>query len=199
VVSVKAKMELGSSVLCFYSLHHREHTMPATPSHSASLRRATNEDALGILDCLQAAFEPHRDSYSQNAYLDTVLTPNTLEDRLARMHVFVAETPAGKIIGTIACHAMNHGEGHLRGMAVLPSCQGTGIAAQLLQHAEAELRRQKCTHITLDTTAPLERAMRFYEKFGYRRSGKITDFFGMPLFEFRKSVRSEETCCGFSS
>jgi N-acetylglutamate synthase-like GNAT family acetyltransferase len=96
--------------------------MPATPSHFAIfVRRAVNDDAPGILDCLQEAFAPHRDAYSQDAYLDTVLAPNTLEDRLARMHVFVAETPAGKIVGTIACHAMNHGEGHLRGMAVLPS------------------------------------------------------------------------------
>jgi ribosomal protein S18 acetylase RimI-like enzyme len=63
----------------------------------------------------------------------------------------------------------------------------------LLQHAEAEHCRQKCTHITLDTTPPLERAMRFYEKFGYRRSGRTTDFFGMPLFEYYKDFRSIKT------
>jgi len=30
--------------------------------------------------------------------------------------------------------------------------------------------------------------MRFYEKFGYRRSGKISDFFGMSLFEYGKCL-----------
>jgi hypothetical protein len=29
--------------------------------------------------------------------------------------------------------------------------------------------------------------MRFYEKNGYRRTGKITDFFGMLLIEYAKS------------
>jgi hypothetical protein len=31
--------------------------------------------------------------------------------------------------------------------------------------------------------------MRFYEKHGYRRSGKVTDFFGMDLYEFVKELR----------
>ena len=38
------------------------------------------------------------------------------------------------------------------------------------------------------TTEPLERAMRFYEKHGYRRSGRVTDFFGMTLHEWVKSL-----------
>lgn len=29
--------------------------------------------------------------------------------------------------------------------------------------------------------------MTFYEKHGYRRSGTIRDFFGMPLFEYVKT------------
>jgi ribosomal protein S18 acetylase RimI-like enzyme len=62
-----------------------------------------------------------------------------------------------------------------------------------LNHAEAELRRQHCTRITLDTTEPLQRAMSFYEKFGFRRSGKISNFFGMPLFEYQKSLRPNRT------
>jgi hypothetical protein len=30
--------------------------------------------------------------------------------------------------------------------------------------------------------------MRFYEKHGYRRSGKVGGFFGMPLYEFVKNL-----------
>jgi len=162
-------------------------TMPASRQFPGiSIRSVTNTDAPEILACLHAAFAPFRDSYCSAAYLDTVLTPETLQDRLAHMRVFVGENPAGQIVGTIACQAMNCGQGHLRGMAILPAWQGTGIATVLLQHAEAELRRQNCTRITLDTTTPLERAIRFYEKLGYRRSGKITDLYGMPLFEFHK-------------
>jgi len=32
--------------------------------------------------------------------------------------------------------------------------------------------------------------MRFYEKHGYRRSGKVSDFFGMPLVEYAKPLQT---------
>jgi len=189
-------MVLGHASPFSYPQTCAKNAMAASPSPSAiSIRSATNNDAPEILACLRAAFAPYRDSYSTAAYLDTVLTPETLQDRLAHMQVFVAETSSGEIVGTIACQTISQHEGHLRGMAVLPTCQGTGFAAQLLAHAEAELRRQNCTRITLDTTAPLERAMHFYEEFGYRRSGKISDFFGMPLFEFHKPLPTIEASC----
>ena len=144
------------------------------------------EDAPGILDCLGAAFEKYRDFYSPAAFLDTVLTPETLRERLLDMVVFVAINHSGHTVGTVACAVINQEEGHIRGMAVRPACHGAGIAAQLLRHAESELLGRKCARITLDTTEPLQRAMRFYEKYGFRRSGKIADFFGMPLIEYHK-------------
>jgi putative acetyltransferase len=119
-----------------------------------------------------------------------VLTPETIEERLAKMAVFVAVNDSNQVIGTIACQVVGQDEGHLRGMAVLPAWHGAGVASLLLQRGECELRKKGCTHVTLDTTAPLARAMRFYERNGYRRSGKIADFFGMPLFEYHKSLRS---------
>jgi ribosomal protein S18 acetylase RimI-like enzyme len=153
-----------------------------------SIRRATSNDAAGILACLASAFEPYRRSYTSGAYSDTVLDSQTLNDRLRSMSVFVAVTESGEIAGTIACQRVSDDEGHLRGMAVLPHWQGHRIADQLLRAAEAELQ-DKCARITLDTTEPLQRAMKFYEKHGYRRSGRVTDFFGMTLFEYIKILQ----------
>ena len=154
-----------------------------------TVRQATATDAPGILDCLRTTFEPYRTSYTTEGFSDTVLTPETVQQRLSSMRVLVAVDEAGDIVGTIACAVINADEGHLRGMAVLPEWQGRGIAERLLQSAEAELARSQCSRITLDTTEPLRRAMRFYEKQGYRASGKITDFFGMPLHEYVKNLR----------
>jgi ribosomal protein S18 acetylase RimI-like enzyme len=153
-----------------------------------AIRRATSADAPGILACLGAAFEDYRDLYTPEAFLDTVLTPKTLQERLEKMAVFVATDSGNQIVGTIACVVLTAEEGHLRGMAVFPSMRGTGIAEELLNHAESELRSCKCRRITLDTTELLQRAMRFYEKRGYSRSGKITDFLGMRLIEHYKSI-----------
>ena len=156
--------------------------------HRIVIRRATAADAPAILDCLAAAFEPYRASYTPGAYLDTVLTTETVFQRLQSMQVFVAVLSDQLIAGTIACSLSGEGEGHLRGMAVQPERQGQGVAEKLLRAAEAHLREEKCSRISLDTTEPLLRAMRFYEKHGYRRSGKTTDFFGMPLHEFVKEI-----------
>jgi GNAT superfamily N-acetyltransferase len=73
-------------------------------------------------------------------------------------------------------------------MAVLPRWQGKGVASALLEAAETELRNQRCNRVTLDTTEPLMRAMRFYERRGFTRSGRVSDFFGMPLHQWVKRM-----------
>ena len=156
---------------------------------SISIRKATPDDAPGILECLRLAFEPYRESYTPWAFEDTVMTPSTIRHRLTRMSVFVAVTEAGQISGTIGCAAAPEGEGHIRGMAVHPACAGNGVARLLLEAVEAELGQRGCTRVTLDTTQPLERAIRFYVRNGFQSTGVVRDFFGMPLFEYAKDLR----------
>ena len=156
-------------------------------NHVIVVRRARESDADAILACLAAAFEPVRSQYTADGFADTVLSRQTIETRLASMSVFVALND-GSIIGTIGCNATTPEEGHLRGMAVLPSWQGTPVAQSLLEAAESELRNLRCQKVTLDTTEPLRRAIRFYEKNGYRATGQVKDFFGMRLFEFSKPL-----------
>ena len=160
--------------------------MPSIPS--VSIRRATSLDEEGILRCLQAAFAPYQHLYTASAFDDTVLTPQLLVQRLRTMSVFVAEISSGQIVGTVACGLLSRAEGHLRGMGVLPEWQGRGVAKQLLDGAEAELRASGCKRVTLDTTEPLVPAMHFYERNGFRRTGKISDFFSMPLIEYAKEI-----------
>ena len=155
-----------------------------------AVRKVILADKVQVLDCLQEAFNPFRDAYTPAAFLDTVLTPATLEQRFKTMSLFVAVDRAEDIVGTVGCGVATSGEGHLRGMAVRLDWQGAGVATELLQHAEAELARKGCACITLDTTEPLQRAMIFYEKHGYRRSGITRDFFGMPLLEYCKELNS---------
>jgi GNAT superfamily N-acetyltransferase len=154
-----------------------------------SIRNARSEDAPEILACLREAFEEFRERYTADAYLDTVLTPETLRERREKMMAFVAVNPVGQVVGTIAASIVGAEEGHLRGMGVLPSVRGTGIAARLLSYAESELCCRNCKRIALDTTEPLQRAMRFYDKQGYQRSGRMRDFFGMRLIEYQKALR----------
>ena len=160
------------------------------PTAEIKIRPARNDDkdAFAILKCLAAAFEVYRKHYSPPAFADTTLTNETVHVRLQQMHVLIA-TVSGNVVGTIA--AAWHPEikeAHLRGMAVLPEWHGRGVAAKLLTAIEAWLLSRGCNRITLDTTIPLAAAMKFYEKHGYHRSGKIGDFFGMPLIEYEKQL-----------
>lgn len=106
---------------------------------------------------------------------------------MAEMHVLVA-CFQDEIVGTIAGAVEQKGQGHLRGMAVLPRFHGSGVATKLLRAIEEWLRHQGCSRITLDTTEPLLPAMRFYEKHSYVHSGRVSDFFGMPLLEYVKEL-----------
>jgi GNAT superfamily N-acetyltransferase len=153
---------------------------------SFTVRRADPKDGEGILACLASAFAPYRNKYTPAALKDTMLDSESIQRRLREMCVFVA-VAQGRVVGTLACAASGE-EAHLRGMAVLPDWQGRGAASALLEAAEAEVRNQHRKRVTLDTTEPLARAMRFYERHGFTRSGRVSDFFGMPLHEWIKSL-----------
>src|SRR5262249_47204743 len=96
------------------------------------IRKATNSDSEGILCCLRDSFEPLRASYTPDAFLDTVLTPATVRQRLADMTVLVAIDAEGEVIGTISYALLSRDEGHIRGMAVRPDWQRFGVAQRLL-------------------------------------------------------------------
>ncbi|MDH4070923.1 MAG: GNAT family N-acetyltransferase, partial [Ignavibacteria bacterium] len=142
-------------------------------SESFVVRKALAADAGGIPDCLRSAFEPYRADYTPDGFSDTILSPATIRSRFREMTLFVALTPEREVIGTIGCNIVGGGEGHLRGMAVRPDHQGSGVAQRLLLAVETELRGQGCTKVTLDTTEVLKRARRFYERNGYRVSGVV--------------------------
>jgi GNAT superfamily N-acetyltransferase len=63
-----------------------------------------------------------------------------------------------------------------------------GIAQLLLETAQAEIRAWGCSRVTLNTTQPLVRAVRFYRKNGFTATGAVHHSFGMPLYEFEKKL-----------
>ena len=153
-----------------------------------TIRPALISDAEEIQSCLRVAFGDFLDSYSREAFLDTVPTVDNVRGRFHHMSLFVAEDRERKVIGTVAWYLKSPEEGYIRGMAVLPEWQGKGVAQDLMAAVEEDVRTHGCSRVSLDTTDPLQRAIRFYEKQGYRRTGNIEDFFGMPLHEFTKDL-----------
>jgi ribosomal protein S18 acetylase RimI-like enzyme len=157
-------------------------------SASCTVRPAAQADSPAILACLEEAFAPYRDAYTPGAYADTILDPERLADRFATMTILVAATVEGAVVGTIAA-GIEGERGHLRGMAVRIAWQGQGVAQQLLLAAESLFHSRGCSRVTLDSTAPLTRAMRFYLRSGYTWTGRVHDFYGMELHEFAKDLK----------
>jgi N-acetylglutamate synthase-like GNAT family acetyltransferase len=154
------------------------------------IREATSEDVAGILKCLRVAFAPFRPRYTLGAFRDTVLSETTLLKRMKGMKLFVAVDECKNVAGTIGC-SITGSKGHLRGMAVRPELQGCGVAAKLLARAENDARAGKCSRITLNTTEPLTRAIQFYRRRGYRATGRVRNWFGMPLYGYVKRLNLE--------
>lgn len=152
------------------------------------IRPATIADVDGLLRCLREAFEPYRERYTRVAYLATVLTATSARRRLRSMAVWVAADREGRILGTIALKRISRTHGHLRGMAVTPDFQGTGIASKLLRTAMDHSVRSGQRCVTLETTEPLDRAARFYLRHGFRKSNRTRHWGGMKLIEFVSAV-----------
>ncbi len=152
-----------------------------------TIRRATEDDANTIHVVLTAAFAPYRTAYTAGAYQATVLTPEVARLRVREMTVLLAVAPTTEVIGTIGYARVNTGEGRLRGMAVNPRWEGTGTGHALLSAALAGLDEAGCSRVTLETTAPLRRAIAFYQSQGFHPTGRVTDFLGMPLYQYLRS------------
>jgi len=152
-----------------------------------AVRRARVEDAESLGACLESAFEPFRSQYTRDAFRDTVPDSAAIRERMLHMTVYAATVPDGEIVGTVAS-AVEGKEGHLRGMAVRPAWQGHAVAEYLLRAVEHDLLAAGCLRLTLDTTVPLQRAIRFYQRNGFVASGRVADFFGMPLYEYVKPL-----------
>ena len=187
--AVKKKRKRAVQSICTASIEIYDN---GTIIGDLKIRPATYADSESILSCLSAAFAPFRDRYTFDAFADTVLDGAALRSRMQSMRVLIA-IANNQVVGTVSGEARRGGEGHLRGMAVLPQCKRLGIASQLLKAIEAWLGSQGCEYVTLDTTLPLEAAMHFYEKHGYTSFGVLDDF---PMstrfrrFYMRKELRT---------
>lgn len=57
-------------------------------------------------------------------------------------------------------------------MYVIEEYQGSGVAAQLMQHAETWAKEKGISAMRLESSNELQRAHRFYEKVGFKHYGK---------------------------
>ena len=157
---------------------------------AVEIRLAEPSETGAIAAVLLKSFAEYKALYTDEGIAATTVTSRKVLDRLQEGAVWVAVF-AGEIIGTAS--AVLKGDSlYVRGMAVLPLARGSGVGQLLLEEIERYAIAHHCKRMFLSTTAFLDRAIRLYERFGFRRTDEGPhDLFGTPLFTMEKLVGCE--------
>ena len=154
------------------------------------IRLAIASEAPEIASVLYESFIEYRPSYTVGAFDATAASAEEIQERMKQGPVWVA-VHASAIVGTVA--AVTKGDTlYIRGMAIRPSARGQAIGRLLLETIKKHALAQGYRRVTLSTTPFLDRAIRLYESFGFRRTGEGPhDLCGTPLFTMELNLRPE--------
>ncbi|MEW6084676.1 MAG: GNAT family N-acetyltransferase [Chloroflexota bacterium] len=154
---------------------------------SVQINRANIDQAPIIAEVLHQAFLEYEHLYTPQGFAATTPTAEQIQNRWSEGPVWVA-VQNELIIGTVA--AMPKGESlYVRSMAILPTGRGQGIGKLLLEEAERFARENGFKRIFLSTTPFLDRAIRLYEQFGFKRTEDGPhELYGTPLFTMEKAL-----------
>src|SRR6476660_4479058 len=151
------------------------------------IRLAAPGDASSIASVLYEAFAEYEPLYTPEAFAATTPTSEQIEVRISEGPVWVA-VQDGPVVGTVGATPKGNGL-YVRGMAVLPTARGHRIGELLLVALETFASAQGYSRLFLSTTPFLDRAIRLYEAWGFRRDNEGPhDLFGTPLFTMTKDL-----------
>ena len=156
-------------------------------SPDVRIRLATERDAQSIASLLYESFVEYEALYTPEGFAATAITSEQIVDRMREGPVWVA-VHDDAIVGTASVAAKGESL-YARGMAVVPTARGQRIGELLLRHIEEFAGDEGFPRLFLSTTPFLDRAIRLYESFGFRRTDEAPhELFGTPLFNMEKVV-----------
>ena len=151
------------------------------------IRRAGLNDARSIAVVLAESFAEHKASYTSEAFAATTPTADEIRNRANEGPMWIAlsnEAIVGTASGVLQSEAL-----YIRSMAILPSARGQHIGELMLQEIERFAARHGYKRLVLSTTPFLVRAIRLYQRFGFRRSSEGPhELLGTPLFTMVKNL-----------
>jgi GNAT superfamily N-acetyltransferase len=151
------------------------------------IRMASPADAPSIASVLYESFIEYKALYTDEAFAATAPASEQIQNRMSEGPIWVAVRDDA-IVGTMSAVSRS-GSLYIRGMAVIPSARGLGIGESLLKQVENFDSSHSYKRVILSTTPFLARAIRLYERMGFRRSDKGPhDLCGTPLFAMEKRV-----------
>ena len=156
-------------------------------THRIHIRVATSGDAPAIVTVLQKSFATYEHLYTTEAYRATVPPPPGILERMEEGPLWVALLDDA-VVGTASAVVTEEGC-YIRGMGVIPDARGHRIGWKLLEAIDRFAHEGELTRLYLSTTPFLDRAIRLYERYGFRRTDDGPfDLHGTPLFTMEKPV-----------
>ena len=151
------------------------------------IRKARPGDAESISSVLLASFLELKPLYSEEGFAVTTPDKERVLLRMAEGPVWVAVLD-GQTVGTAS--VVHRQEGlYIRGMAVLEKARGHQIGWRLLELIENYALENGFDRMFLSTTPFLDRAIKLYKHFGFRRIKRGPhDLHGTPLFSMEKII-----------
>jgi ribosomal protein S18 acetylase RimI-like enzyme len=139
------------------------------------IRKLTAEEWENVRALRLEALTLHPEAFSADLERDTAFAPELWRERLAAGRTFGAFVD-GELAGMVAwipggSRKTAH-TGEIGGMYLRESARGSGAAAALMEAALNDAAAQ-LQQITLTVNADNARAIRFYEKHGFRTVGRI--------------------------
>lgn len=159
--------------------------------YSVRIRQAVGADAPAIAEVLHQSFVEFEALYTAAGFAATVLDAQQVSQRIDEGPVWVALWN-DQIAGTASAVRQTEDSLYVRGIAVVPSARGRGLAESLLREVEDFARSSRCRRLFLTTTPFLSGAIRLYERFGFTLVPDGTaDLFGTPLLTMTKPIASQ--------
>jgi GNAT superfamily N-acetyltransferase len=151
------------------------------------VRRALRKDAEVVSAVLLSAFLEFQTQYTKQGFAATTPNPGDVIQRIAEGPIWLVVRNS-EPVGTASVVVKQSGL-YIRGMAVLPSARGLGVAALLFEKIDEFSVEHNCERQFLSTTPFLSSAIRFYERCGFVRiPDGPHDLYGTPLFTMEKRL-----------
>jgi N-acetylglutamate synthase-like GNAT family acetyltransferase len=163
-----------------------------TEQNALQIRLATHADAASIAAVLHDSFIEYENLYTADGFAATTPTAEQIKSRMNEGPIWVVMSE-DLVVGTVS--VVPRGDSlYIRGMAVLPHARGQNVGESLLQHVEDFAHGQGLSRLFLSTTPFLSRAIRLYERAGFRRNDEGPhDLFGTPLVTMEKRLTHDDT------
>jgi ribosomal protein S18 acetylase RimI-like enzyme len=154
---------------------------PPPATAAVRVRRAELSDLDDLVALEQATFDSDRLSRAQyRRHLDS-----------GSARVLVASANRRRFLGTaLVFFRKGSAVARLYSLASRPEARGKGVGSELMAAVEKAARQRGCRTLRLEVRTDNATAIRFYERLGYRRFGRLEGFYedGTDAWRYEKPL-----------